>query len=546
MIILILIISIVLSSNLIYPQDGSVKTIKGIIIDIQTNEPLPFSNISDNKEFTATSNSEGKFKFIIPEESNELVFSYIGYNTKSISLDEIKDSEYLIIKLVPREILLQEVTVYASTNNLYDTLNVSALSLQSEKITKIANAMPDVLRSFQSLPSISTNNEYRAEFNVRGGNKDENLILVNNTQFYEPYHIKGYQNASVGIFNVDLIKKVNLITGGFSARYGDRLSSVANVEYREGSRESYKGAATLSMAFAEGYIEGPFLKNGSFIFGARKSYIEYLTELLDYGHTEIHNAEPSFYDLQGTISYNISNNSKLNLTFIHSGDTWKYKPDSDRTTSAYSKMYNNILSNIETESFNSTQQNGDYNSTLIDLQSLNIVSNKSLLKLSLSFFENFEKENFDSKKTFSEMIYSDNNYFTNSSTMHLYKSNNKFKSISLESEFDYQINPYYDVKLGAGFKDLIITQFDQLNRVVDNSAYNLENPDTLYAKYITDLGHLTEIEGAKTSKYSAYMENIIQIGQSIMTNISGRLDYYHFNKELTLSPRINIAYSTKF
>ena len=76
------------------------------------------------------------------------------------------------------------------------------------------------------LPGVTADNELSAKFNVRGGNVDENLVLINGTEVYEPYHVKEASNASIGIFDVDMIKKMDLITGGFSARYGDRMSSV--------------------------------------------------------------------------------------------------------------------------------------------------------------------------------------------------------------------------------------------------------------------------------------------------------------------------------
>jgi hypothetical protein len=94
--------------------------------------------------------------------------------------------------------------------------------------------------------------------------------------------LKEAPNASIGIFNTDMIQKMDMLTGGFPARYGDRMSSVLNIEYREGNREKYTGIASLSMANVDAIVEGPIGEHGSFIFGGRKSYLEYIMKMFDY------------------------------------------------------------------------------------------------------------------------------------------------------------------------------------------------------------------------------------------------------------------------
>ena len=96
--------------------------------------------------------------------------------------------------------------------------------------------------------------------------------MVNGTQVYYPFHVKEASNVSIGIFNADMIKKMDLITGGYTARYGDKMSSVVNIEYREGSRDTYKGILNMSLMDVHALAEGPVGENASFIIGGRKSY----------------------------------------------------------------------------------------------------------------------------------------------------------------------------------------------------------------------------------------------------------------------------------
>ena len=107
--------------------------------------------------------------------------------------------------------------------------------------------MSDVLRSVQMLPGVTADNEWSAKFNVRGGNPDENLVLITVPRFMNLIMLRKLNDASIGIFNTGMIKKMDLITGGFSARYGDRMSSVVDIEYRDGNADHITGKASLSL-----------------------------------------------------------------------------------------------------------------------------------------------------------------------------------------------------------------------------------------------------------------------------------------------------------
>jgi len=298
--------------------------IAGTIRDATTNELLPLTNISVKGTTTGTTtDTDGKFSLSLAGGDYELLVNLTGYKTETIRVSIQEKNIALDIRLFPTDILLQEVTVYSTTAaDKAEQNQTSSLSLQSRTISEISSVLPDVFRSLQSLPGISANNEFSARFNVRGGNADENLVLVNGAQVYEPFHVKEADNASIGIFNVDLMRKVDIITGGFSARYGDRMSSVLNIEYREGNRERLAGSSTLSLTNLDGYLEGPLGSKGSFLIGGRKSYLEYVLSLLDIEE----GVKPSFYDVQGVLTYSLSKRHKLLGEFIHAGDHFRQEP----------------------------------------------------------------------------------------------------------------------------------------------------------------------------------------------------------------------------
>ena len=395
---------------------------------------------------------------------------------------------------------MQEVTVYSNSALNTNLSELNSLSLQSKRITEISPAMPDILRSVQSLPGITTNNAFKADYNVRGGNQDENLVIVNGIRVYEPYHIKEAPNASVGIFNVDLMNKVNIITGGFSAKYGDKMSSVLNIDYREGDREYYSGAASLSFAYFDGFVEGPIGENGSFIFGARKSYMEYLLSVIE--DEDISSARPSFYDLQGIINFDISKRSKLFFHFIHAGDDFTYKPQTNSSTKL--EKENNLAS---------------YYSTLLGLRNQNILSSKALLSAEINFYDQRDNE----YRLF-EREYKDVDLLVDRLTYDTLQ----IKTLEIKTDLQYQLSQNYQFDLGASFSNIEYKRFaDDIWTIDDTINYQ--------GAYGSDAVN------AKSFKYSIYAENIFSIS-SFTFNLGGRLDYFDLNKSLDFSPRLNVSF----
>ncbi len=257
-------------------------SLKGVVRDASTNDVLPYATIAVmGTRQGVIADENGNFQLQLPAGKYSLRCSFVGYKTEIVPLNIEDKNISLVVKLYTTDVVLQNVTVYASAmGDSAASSEINALTLQSEKITQTSTVMPDVLRSIQMLPGVSANNEFSAKFNVRGGNQDENLVLVNGTQVYEPYHLKEASNASMGIFNVDLIKKIDMITGGFPARYGDKLSSVVSMDYREGSKERIKGSVGVSVTDVDGLIEGPLGKDGTFILGVRRSYFQYAMKMI--------------------------------------------------------------------------------------------------------------------------------------------------------------------------------------------------------------------------------------------------------------------------
>jgi outer membrane cobalamin receptor len=520
--------------------------ISGKVIDGQTFDPLPYANITFlNSDVGTSSDINGTFILTNSINANSLVISYVGYKSLIIDLSNIKKEEEIIFSLFPINIFLQEVTVYSNTNKQTHLSEISSLSMQSERIREISAGMPDILRSVQSLPGITVNNEFKADYNVRGGNQDENLVLVNGAKVYEPFHIKEAANASVGIFNVDLIQKVDLITGGFSARYGDKMSSVLNVQYREGNKKNYTGAASLSLAYLDGYFEGPITENSSFILGIRKSYLEYILKMID--DKDISSVKPSFYDVQGVLSYNFSPSNKILFEFIHAGDDFSYEPNRQNIPSPSIGSFQGQDAEFKSLKIENENYKATYFSNLFDIQSINVLSNHTLLKGEVSYYKQTDNEYrlfLRDENQDIDILTSAANYYDKIHTERLTYDTLGIETLELKSDIAYQFTPKYELDLGLSFQNITYNQvIDDIYTYIRRDNFddpNIEKRDTLITR-----GELSKAEPIKVNsfKYNAYLENIFQLSDALTFNIGGRLDYFDLNKDLTFSPRISAGYS---
>jgi outer membrane receptor for ferrienterochelin and colicin len=518
--------------------------ISGVVRDKSAKEPLVFANIIiEGSQQGTTTDADGKFTLTLPQGIYSLRCSFVGYRTETFSITASKDVQ-LTINMSTMDMLLQDVTVYAHRLDETDESEVSALSLQSDKMKQSTSVISDVLRSVQYLPGVTTNNELSAKFNVRGGNQDENLVLVNGTQVYDPYHLKEAPNASVGIFNTDMIQKMDLLTGGFPARYGDKMSSVLNIEYREGNRENYKGIASLSMANFDALVEGPIGEHGSFIFGGRKSYLEYimkmLNKMLDYDPS----IQPSFYDLQGVIGYSLSPRNKILFKFIHAGDKYVEGPHS---TFEGPYQWKDGESFSITHNWNeSTNNRAQYYSNMIAFQSTNIFSSSALLKTELSYYDQRESERFWYNSHHNLSIVSfDTSKFFNQTNEELYDNTLKIRTLELNSTLDIQISSPYGIKTGISYQRIKYNQDQINNNIIDIFTNAVQYPDTMHQHGIENtLDSVDNHIGVQSYKVAGFLENIIQLNDRMILNVGGRFDYFDLNKDLTWSPRINMAYRT--
>src|SRR5690606_1831937 len=164
----------------------------------------------------------------------------------------------------------------------------------------------DVIKSVQMLPGVTSVGEASAGFNVRGGNTDQNLILLDHVPIFNPTHLFGF----FSVFNPDAVQDVTLYRGAIPAQLGGRLSSVLDVKQKEGSREKFQGTGGIGIVSARLALEGPVMKKrGSFFVGGRSSYSNWLFKKMP--DVQLRDDKASFYDATIKLAANLSENSKF-------------------------------------------------------------------------------------------------------------------------------------------------------------------------------------------------------------------------------------------
>ncbi len=259
-----LIIIIVLFTSICFSQIKTSKgTLLGKVTDAENKSVLPgVTVVLKGTTYGATTNLEGEYKIEnLPVGNYVAIFSYLGFKTFS-QTDIIISSEkntYLDAELYSTSVELKQVEVSGGYFVNADAKPLSAIEFSSEEIRRAPGAAGDVSKILFSLPSVSKTNDGKSSLMVRGGSPVENTFFLDNIEIANINHfpLAGSTDGLIGLINVDFVKDITFHSGGFSPIYGDRLSAVMDINYREGDKKNYNGQLNLTMAGWEHRLKAP-------------------------------------------------------------------------------------------------------------------------------------------------------------------------------------------------------------------------------------------------------------------------------------------------
>ena len=294
--------------------NGQTGIVSGFITDSASGESLIGANVFLQETGQGMATDINGYYIIqeITPGNYTIMVSYVGFDVSRQTLS-IKEGQSVKINiaLVEQVVELTEVEVTAEKLQRRNNIQPSKINL-SPRMMKAAPALaePDLFRTIQALPGVLTTSEYSTGLVIRGGNTDQNLIMLDGITVYNPSHLGGVFSN----FIVDGVKEAELIKGAYNAEYGGRLSAVLNVISREGNKNEFRGKANLSLLSAQTTLEGPFYK-GAWVLSGRRTYFDLvLPKILPDNIAD--NIPPYyFYDIQSHIFSDISSKDRISLSY---------------------------------------------------------------------------------------------------------------------------------------------------------------------------------------------------------------------------------------
>lgn len=296
-------------------------TLSGRVID-ENNDPVEFASVSCPKQGKMTMTSlKGDYSLQLQSaDSVEIRFSMIGYKTKVRTLRRPRGKQTMQVVLHSSDNALSEVTITGKRIETGQTQELSKEHLKSMPSTT-GNAVEEMI---QSQAGVSTHSELSSQYNVRGGSFDENSVYINNVEIFRPFLVRSGQQEGISVINPDMVEKIGFSTGGYEARYGDKMSSALNIEYRRPKR--FEASATASMLGASAFV-GMSNKKFSWSNGLRYKTTKYLLGSMDTKGEY----QPTFIDYQTYLTY--SPNKRWDIKFLGniSDNHYNFTPE-DRET----------------------------------------------------------------------------------------------------------------------------------------------------------------------------------------------------------------------
>lgn len=460
-------------------------TISGYITDFKTGERLIGATVFNTKTHKGTTtNGYGFYSITVKcEDSICMRVSYVGYQSEEHSIKSNKDTTLDVA--LKSDLVLDEVVVEGERFNLpiHQKVEMSSISIPMSK-AKLLPALggeSDVLKAVQLMPGVQSGNEGTSGLYVRGGSPDQNLMILDDAPLYYVNHLGGF----VSIFNADAISDINLIKGGFPARYGNRLSSVMDIRMRDGNAKEYHGNAMLGLVAAKAAVEGPIVRDtSSFLCSFRRFMYDLITRPLSRIVFDNVSEGYTFYDLNLKLNYHISSKDVLYLS-LYSG--------SDK-----------IIVNIKDKSSNGSYSDNwakSWGNQLAALRWNHLFGPRLFSNTTLAYTRYHYQT--------SEKYQADMNSFNEQFTDRYLSSINDF---SIKTDFEFYPTARYKMLFGASS---ILHTFKPSKEEYSSTADNISICDTTFGDYTL-----------RAWENAAYLENIVQIAESISLNAGLRLSHY--------------------
>lgn len=298
--------------------------LSGYVRDAVTGEPVVGVSLVDNTTRSyAQSDAHGFYKILLPV--GKTVLDVSGYSLEDTKVHlQVYGEGSLDVVVKEKVYALSGVVVSAENANKVRTSQMGIEKVRMDRVKNVPMVFgeSDVVKIILTLPGVKSVGEASSGFNVRGGATDQNLVLFNGGTVYNPSHLFGVFSG----FNPDIVSDIELYKSSIPVEYGGRISSVLDVNSREGNNKKLTGSLGVGLLTAKGHIEGPIGKKTTFIAGARATYSDWLLSMLPED-SEYNDGSASFYDVTAGITHKFNEKNSIHINGYWSVDDFRFSAD---------------------------------------------------------------------------------------------------------------------------------------------------------------------------------------------------------------------------
>jgi len=485
--------------------------------------------ISNNKNtYKVYSDDKGNFKIDVEPGNYKVSVKQIGFSEyfyKNLSVNN-NETKILDIILLEKIVTTDQIDVEGTFRQSQDDLRTSVYNLNPQEVKSLPGAVEDVMRSLQSLPGVTSPNDFTSQLIIRGSGPDENLIIMDDVEIFNPYRLYGL----ISMFNPETLNDITLITGGFPAKYGDRLSAVLDVTNKEGDRVNYlNGIINTSISNANVIFNGknPLKIPGSWLVSSRRTYYDLIVGPFakKAGLISDDSSFPSFRDLQFKLVVGPFKKSNFIVNGVFSNDGVDIIPGKDNkqpdSIAVSDVTKNNMLSlawhynpgknfvSKTTLSWYENKGDNDFNSELLD---------------PLISAENYTPAQRDSLRAIGALLGLS------------FNSTYKFRKYSFGNRSLLQ-NKNSQQEFGGGV-DIVGTDLSYKINIDENLRSFIQNFPSASAFLDT-----FQLNGEDNYRAYLYGQSMFKLTSKFFLQPSLRLDYFQIIQTPYLSPRLNIGYA---
>ena len=510
--------------------------VSGQVIDENENPLAKVSVVILGKTTGIVTNDSGFFRIkVTAAKSIALIFSHTGYaeTQKNFYLSD-NEEERITIRLQRDGKTLK--TVIVTNDRERKELGLTKIN------PKNAIVLPSTTGGIEGLIKIlvGSNNELTSQYNVRGGNYDENLIYINDFEIFRPYLVRSGQQEGLSFINPELARNVNFYNGGFQAKYGDKMSSVLDIQYKK--PKTFGSSAYISLLEQGMHLEG----------SAKNERITYLIGVRNKSNRNLLSSQqtqgsyiPSSTDIQGYLTYKLNEKWQLEMLGNFSATKFTLIPQSaQKTTSVFSPLF---TANLGLDIFFDGQEKDGYNTSLIGLTAVHQPNKKVQIKWMLSRFENKENENFDIGSAY---LFGDRDFDNTSSTygqivnplgagFYQNYGRNKLDITVWNAGVKGSIDKgKHFIQFGNSIEQTKITDKLFEWEYQDSAGYSLPVNTNNVSTFLNTSANLT------IQKYSGYVQdniNFVNSKRDISLQGGIRYNFNLLNKEFLISPRAQVS-----